>query len=218
MFIRRLAGMALLMACMGAYWIHFEDRFAELEAETALRDAAGVLSKNERTRLQALRTALREDFGISARLVVRNPDEASGIPVLSENILYMAVTPAKGEVNVVLPALVRQVLAAELGPEPENLLVERLSLCVGKTHSRSAGHCLETALVDTLAALGTPPARGDSVTGTLPTTVRSPLNSTLPTGNLESAVREFFPVGPAVPDAASTTVPATDSSVARATP
>lgn len=199
MRFRRLAGMALLLACMAAYWLHFEQRFAELEAETALKDPAGQLSAPDRERLLALRAALQRDFGVTARLAVRVPDDDAPPTAVPGNILYMAVTPQTGGAVVLLPSLLARALTSADVPDPERRLAEQLNACVRRT---TAGTCLQNALLDMLVALGEPgsgqssaepaskqaveklqPARPPSSPGS----VRGPLRTTPPTPLSDSA-------------------------------
>lgn len=181
MRFRRLAGMVLLLACMAAYWLNFERRFAELEAETALKDPARVLSPRERERLLALRAILGKEYGVSARLVVDTAEGGGTAPPpdVSGNTLYVAVTPQTGAAHVQLPALVKRALAPEYGADPEQRLAQRLKACVRR---ETPGACLQTTLIGLLATLGEP-GLSPNVDMPPPPGVRAPLRTTPPSAD-----------------------------------
>lgn len=192
MSFRRLAGVALLLACLAAYWTHFGNRFASIEAETALQDSGKVLSDAEKSRLKDLRAVLREEFGVSVRLVVHTESEPDAVPRVAGNGMYMAITPATGKASVVLPTLMERALVPDLGPQPAERLAEKLLVCTG-TKGLSVGACLEDALVSALGALGmkeleSPAMSSISKQAATPnqgvrhnSSVHGPLNKALPT-------------------------------------
>lgn len=142
--LRRVLGIFLLMLCLAAFWFRFETRFAEIEADTFLRDDIGALSAAELARLQTLRTVFRDTLGVSVR--IRLGETLRGELPLNAAALLLDVAPSQG-VQAILPPLVAR--AVPVAP-----LESSLAACLQRL---SPGSCIQNTLIDVLAALDVKP-------------------------------------------------------------
>ena len=140
--LRRLLLVGVFCLCGVAFWMHFERRFAAIEAQVALMDEPEMLSQDDRRRLLDQRDLFRKAFGINVRVQVCKTTVL--IPELSGNTVFVGLTPDGRQTVVVFPSLVRRAL-----PEGFKRQVEqRLELCAA-----TPGPCVATVLDELFNAL-----------------------------------------------------------------
>ncbi len=134
---RRLFFFLLLLGCGYAYWTHFENRFAEIQAQNSISDKTQHLSAAEYEMLEALYTRFEDELGI--KLLVRIDSRPEGVPDdLVNNAVFVSTTPSNGGTVVALPPLLRAAL-----PGKVDGLAYEIDRC---TRENSVGSCLQATL------------------------------------------------------------------------
>lgn len=141
--LRLILLMGVFALAGGAYWLHFERRFAAIQARHALRDDAGALGAADRSAIAARSALLRERWGLSLLIHVR-PDEVP-VPDLDAATVFVGVVPGGQQGVVVLPPLAGRAVTSLAR---RNLELD-LDAC---TKNAPPGPCLVEAL-DRLCAL-----------------------------------------------------------------
>ncbi|WP_035068289.1 TPM domain-containing protein [Nitratidesulfovibrio termitidis] len=118
-FLRTMLLIAVFAVTAWAFWANNERRFAEVRASSAVWDEADLLTDGQETALRELVDAFREVHGVKLLIHIRR--DTPVLPArLDAQTLFVGLCPAKGQVIVELPPLLRKAYGDALAQTLEN--------------------------------------------------------------------------------------------------
>ena len=106
--IRSVLLVALFALCGVGFWFHFEQRFAQIEAEHAFQDETGTVTRAQREILAEYADRLRQAWGVKTLVHIRR--ESVPAPKLKTDTLFVGVAPGRRLALVLAPPLVKKAL------------------------------------------------------------------------------------------------------------
>ncbi|HMM39390.1 MAG TPA: TPM domain-containing protein [Desulfovibrio sp.] len=111
-FLRTVGLFVVFLGVALAFWHNTERRMREITAGGALKDPAGLLSKEDRSFVTGFADSLKDRFGVQARVEI-GPGAADFTEIDSKT-LFFGIDPEARRVAAAFPPLMRRALGGEL--------------------------------------------------------------------------------------------------------
>lgn len=118
LFLRTMLLIAVFALTAWAFWANTERRLADVRAASAVWDEADLLADAQEKALRELVDAFREVHGVKLLIHIRR--DTPELPRLDAQTLFVGLCPAKGQVIVELPPLLRKAYGDTLAQTLEN--------------------------------------------------------------------------------------------------
>ncbi|MCM0754629.1 TPM domain-containing protein [Desulfovibrio aminophilus] len=111
-FLRTVGLFVVFLAVGLAFWHNNERRMREIAAGGALKDPAGLLSKEDRSFVTGFIDSIKDRFGVQARVEIG--PAAADFTETDSKTLFFGIDPEARKVAAAFPPLMRRALGGEL--------------------------------------------------------------------------------------------------------